>query len=168
MSVSQLFDTGPENDRLSRWPLHGKHQMPTPDVDAFYDRIRDQIEHEDNLVTQRLNWFLTSQSFLFTAYAIVFNGTPPASARLAIRSILMEVIPLIGVAVGALILIAIIGGAIVMNDLRRSFQLNCPAAADAGLPPLQERAATRFMGLLAPILLPVMFIAVWMLLFAKG
>jgi hypothetical protein len=137
-------------------------------VIGLYDKVRTQIEHEDNLLTQRLNWFLTSQSFLFTAYAIVFNGTPPASAKPAIRSILMQVIPLIGVASGALILIAIVAGAIVMHDLRRSFRSSHSAATHTGLPPLQGRGSTRFMGLLAPLLLPVMFIAVWTILFDKG
>jgi hypothetical protein len=148
-------------------PVDPRGHTP-PDVTGLYEKIRAQIEHEDNLLTQRLNWFLTSQSFLFTAYAIVFNGTPPPSAKPAIRSILMQVIPLIGVASGALILIAIIGGAIVMFDLRREFGASRSAAVEAGLPPLQGRASTRVMGLLAPLLLPVMFITVWAVLFNKG
>ena len=37
----------------------------------FYKLIRGQIEHEDNLIGTRLNWFMASQSFLFSAYAIV-------------------------------------------------------------------------------------------------
>jgi len=143
--------------------------MAKLNVNDLYDQVRAQIEHEDNLLTQRLNWFLTSQSFLFTAYAIVFNGTPlPSSANLAVRSVLMQVIPLIGVAAGGLILIAILGGAIVMRDLRNSFVPSQADAKEAGLPPLQGRAATRFMGLLAPILLPLMFISVWGMLLIKG
>jgi hypothetical protein len=59
-------------------------------------------------------------------------------------------------------------GAIVMRDLRRSFIPLQADARDAGLPPLQGRAATRFMGLLAPILLPLMFISVWAMLLVKG
>jgi hypothetical protein len=80
----------------------------------------------------------------------------------------MRVIPLIGVAAGGLILIAIVGGAIVMRDLRNSFLPRQADAKDAGFPPLQGRAATRFMGLLAPILLPLMFISVWAMLLIKG
>jgi hypothetical protein len=163
----RFLDTGIDDGNLAGAGSAKSAMMPL-NVTELYEKVRAQIEHEDNLLTQRLNWFLTSQSFLFTAYAIVFNGTPPAWAKPAIRSILMQVIPLIGVAAGALILIAIVAGAIVMHDLRRSFQTSQSAAADTGLPPLQGRAATRFMGLLAPLLLPVMFIAVWTVLFNKG
>lgn len=143
--------------------------MTPLNVTDIYDQVRAQIQHEDDLVTQRLNWFLSSQSFLFTAYAIVFNGSPtPSSTNLGIQSILLKVIPLIGVAAGALILIAILAGAIVMRDLRRSF-LPCRAEArDSGLPPLQGRLVTRVMGLLAPILLPLIFITVWAVLCVKG
>ena len=43
----------------------------------FYRLIRSQIEHEDNLNSQRLSWFVASQSFLFTAYAIVLSNLSP-------------------------------------------------------------------------------------------
>ena len=39
-----------------------------------YQVFRNRIEHEDNLIMQRLSWLMASQSFLFTAYAIVTNG----------------------------------------------------------------------------------------------
>jgi hypothetical protein len=35
----------------------------------LYERLRRQIEHEDNLVNHRLTWFLTLQGLLFIAYA---------------------------------------------------------------------------------------------------
>ena len=43
----------------------------------YYKLIRSQIEHEDNLNSQRLSWFVASQSFLFTAYAIVVSNIGP-------------------------------------------------------------------------------------------
>ena len=39
----------------------------------YYNLIRERIEHEDNLIVQRLTWLVGSQSFLFTAYAIASN-----------------------------------------------------------------------------------------------
>jgi hypothetical protein len=33
----------------------------------LYERLRKQIEHEDDLINQRLNWLLLSQGFLFVA-----------------------------------------------------------------------------------------------------
>lgn len=40
-------------------------QVPRKDL---YEMIRKQIEHEDILVNQRLNWLLVSQGFLFAAF----------------------------------------------------------------------------------------------------
>ena len=54
----------------------------------YYNLIRERIEHEDNLIVQRLTWLVGSQSFLFTAYAIVSNGLmsqPPQPALPALR-----------------------------------------------------------------------------------
>jgi hypothetical protein len=52
-----------------------------PDWDEFHDlgivnwkRIRSSIEHENTLVNHRVGWLLTSQLFLFGAFAAVFNA----------------------------------------------------------------------------------------------
>jgi len=36
--------------------------------------VRKQIEHEDELINQRLNWFLVTQGFLMAAFGTVFAG----------------------------------------------------------------------------------------------
>jgi hypothetical protein len=136
----------------------------SPTRGEIYEQIRAQIEHEDNLVTQRLNWFLTSQSFLLTAYAVVFTGTPSVNSHdVGMRMTLLAIIPTIAVAAGALILAAIVAGAIVMRNLRLEFTPYRQQAQSAGLPPLQGIAATRILGLLAPVGLPIIFISVWMI-----
>jgi len=55
--------------------------MSAPPANLFglvdwYRTIRDQIQHEDNLIVQRLSWLMAAQSFLFTGYAIIANATP--------------------------------------------------------------------------------------------
>jgi len=37
------------------------------------ESIRYRLDHEDNLVNQRLSWILTSQAFLLTGYAILLK-----------------------------------------------------------------------------------------------
>lgn len=44
--------------------------------DMLYERLRKHIEHEDNLINQRLSWFLGFQGLFIVAY-----GTILASAR---------------------------------------------------------------------------------------
>ena len=140
---------------------------PKPELSVadLYAHVRGQIEHEDNLITQRLNWFLTSQSFLFTAFAIVFNGAPPGGARnVGIRALLLTVIPVISILAGLLILIAIFAGVVVMRDLRRWFERYEARAKSIGLPLIQDRRSTRIMGMFAPVILPISFIIIWTLL----
>jgi hypothetical protein len=132
-------------------------------IENLYGEVRAQIQHEDNLITQRLNWFLTSQSFLFTAYAIVANGTADVNTR----NILLHIIPLIAITAGVLIHTAIVGGTIVMARLRAMFRTHESAARNAGLPAIQGSAVTRAMGILAPLGLPVAFVAVWIMLIIR-
>ncbi len=42
---------------------------PPRNADKLFDRIRQQIVHEDSLITQRSNLLLVAQGFLFVAYA---------------------------------------------------------------------------------------------------
>jgi hypothetical protein len=62
------------------------------DILAYYDRLRDYIQHEDDLINSRLTWSLTVHGFLFAIYGIILgkvadifvelNKTVPPSAML--------------------------------------------------------------------------------------
>src|SRR5580658_8096117 len=39
----------------------------------LYSIFRDYIKHEDDLINQRLSWFLTLQGFFFAAYALALQ-----------------------------------------------------------------------------------------------
>ncbi len=43
-------------------------------VELLYDRIRAKIEHEDNLVNQRIMWMITLQGLLFIAYVFSLSA----------------------------------------------------------------------------------------------
>jgi hypothetical protein len=128
-----------------------------------YEEVRGQIQHEDTLITQRLNWFLTSQSFLFTAFAIVFNGPPPPQGT-GVRSFLLTAIPLLAISAGFLIFLSILAGMIVMRSLRRFYASKAPSKAAQSLPSIQGLPSTRLMGAAAPLLIPLVFMCVWVLL----
>jgi len=61
--------------------------------------IRRRLEHEDNLVNQRLSWILMSQAFLLTGYAILLNASIDLRSELHARhhALLMWLIPLTGI-----------------------------------------------------------------------
>jgi hypothetical protein len=53
-----------------------------PDWDEFHDieitnwkRVRSAMEHENELVNHRLTWLLSSQAFLFAAFALTFQAS---------------------------------------------------------------------------------------------
>jgi hypothetical protein len=71
----------------------------------YYEIIRSQIEHEDNLINQRLSWFVAAQAFLFSAYAILLNAAPQVRLEgfATQQEILFFLIPLVAIGVSILI-----------------------------------------------------------------
>jgi hypothetical protein len=133
----------------------------------LYRAIRGQIEHEDNLITQRLNWFLASQSFLFSGYAIVLNMPVELRAGTARFRTFLDLIPIIAIIVGMLIWIGVLGGLLAMRRLRLGGAVRCRALFETGFPPIQGSDGTRWMGRTAPAMLPPIFVIAWSILLAS-
>ena len=136
----------------------------------FYQVFRSRIEHEDNLIIQRLSWLLASQAFLFTAYAITTNGLsglePKTAGRFFEQSgLLFRLIPAVAIGVALLIYMGILAALRAIRQLRRLYQTR---AVSPELPPIQTAATTRLLGLSAPLLLPLLFISVWLVLLLNG
>jgi hypothetical protein len=136
----------------------------------LYRLFRDRIEHEDNLIIQRLSWLVASQSFLFTAYAITTNALtnldPKATGRFVEQAgLLFRLLPTVAICVALLIYISILAALRAIRQIRRIYQSR-PAPAD--LPPIQTAATTRLLGLSAPLLLPLLFVSVWLVLLMNG
>src|ERR1700757_3624121 len=89
-----------------------------------YRLVRQQIEHEDNLVSQRLSWLLGSQSFLFTAYAISLNGPVQLHAKSyeSTVTLLVLLLPLVAILSSLLIWMAVVAGVWMMYKLRRRYE----------------------------------------------
>jgi hypothetical protein len=142
---------------------------PQITVDRYYTIIRGQVEHEDNLISQRLSWFITAQSFLFTAYAITISNidnvhSPAISQKMRL---LLVLIPLASMLSCVLIYVTIIAGLIAIADLRRLYK-SFTGTAPTHLPPVQGYRRTQVMGLAAPMGVPLVFLAVWLLLLVHG
>jgi len=131
-----------------------------------YQVFRNRIEHEDNLILQRLSWLMASQSFLFTAYAIVTNGisaplATPANVFINRLAILEQIIPIVALLNSLLIFISILGALKAIWELRREYDRKPRTLEDI---PLQTSRLARVSGLSAPVLLPLLFLAVWLFL----
>jgi hypothetical protein len=149
--------------------MGGSSQGETTPLE-WYRLFRSRIEHEDNLIVQRLSWLMASQSFFFMAYAVTTNGLsslPSGNAGrfLAQEVLLFELIPIVAIFNALLIYLSILAAWKGIRELRRAYQSQCVGNQP---PPIQTRAATRSLGLSAPFLLPLLFIAVWLILLFHG
>ncbi len=132
-----------------------------------YAILRGQIEHEDGLMTQRLSWLVASQSFLFTAYAIVLNAPEHAASAMHARqqAYVLTSIPTVAILSDALIYISVLAGVSAMRGLRTRW---IAGGADSLLPPLQGTSLSRRLGLVPPLLMPLVFLVVWIFLFCHA
>ena len=156
---------------------HSQDASPPPL--EFYKLIRSQLEHEDSLVTNRISWFLTSQSFFFSAYAITSNGyistprpnlpMPPGHGATFTdpRLLLLWIVPTLSIVTCVLTGVGIFASIDALHRLRRIY-LNSPLRGfDEHLPPVEGFRATNVTGMAAPALLPVIFMCVWLYLLQR-
>ena len=136
----------------------------------YYQIIRSQIEHEDNLINQRLSWFVAAQAFLFSAYAILLNA--PSQVRLqrfaTQQEILFSLIPLVAIGVSILIYITVIAAMLAMANLRRLLEGHMKEEESALLPPVQGYRQTLLLGQASPVLIPLLFMISWIVFLIKS
>jgi len=135
-----------------------------------YRMVRSQIEFEAGLISQRLSWFVASQAFLFSAYAITLNAPrDPASAAFREQQHLVYLLlPMVAVACGALIYLAILAGLFAQVRLRRFLVRRVLPERLVQFPPVQGGQQTHLLGALTHLGLPLIFIAVWVYLAVRG
>jgi hypothetical protein len=136
----------------------------------YYQIIRSQIEHEDNLINQRLSWFVAAQAFLFSAYAILLNA--PSQVRLESfatqQEILFFLIPLVAIGVSILMYITVTAAMLAMANLRRLLESHVKGKESALLPPVQGYRQTLLLGQASPILMLFLFMISWIVLLIKS
>ena len=133
---------------------------------AFAALLRARIEHEDGLIVSRTTWLMASESFLYTAYAIALNGiTTPGMTNVEHQARLLKLVPLIGIACSVMILAGVFAAIRAMVWLRKLYRTRVDETR-LGLAPIQTPIPNVVAGLAAPVLLPVVFIVVWLYLLA--
>lgn len=129
----------------------------------YYSLIRSQIEHEDNLIGQRLSWFVASQSFFFTAYAIVVSNFRLGVAAHHQQILLYHIIPLAGAVTCTLLYCTTLGGHFAIRNLSRIYEQKSEGRP-GGLPPVHGMRRTQFLGEAAPLFLPPIFLCLWVVI----
>ena len=85
----------------------------------FYDRLKGQIEHEDELINIRVVWQLLAQSFLFSTYATLLNAKGEAKSQLLVQQqeFLLWAVPIVALIAGMLASISIYTSIYTIEDL---------------------------------------------------
>ncbi len=127
---------------------------------------REEIRHQDNLLNARLSWLVSSQAFLLTGFAVTLNGTALSllSDYTKLNALLIASLPLAGL-VTDLVSYATIWAAILrMRNIRCLAHDSHPPH----LPTVQAGAFGRRLGLAGPVLIPIIFLAVWTAIIAQS
>ncbi len=129
-----------------------------------YVFLREEIRHQDNLVNARLSWLVSSQSFLLSGFAVTLNGSAqsllPIYAKLNV--ILVNSLPAAGLVTDVSSYLTIWAAISRMRNIRHIAGSSHPPR----LPPVQADRLTRQLGLSGPILIPLVFLTVWLAILA--
>ena len=89
----------------------------------YYDRIRSQIEHEDELINFRVVWQLLAQSFFFSTYASLLNVEQPKSVLFhQEQEVLFWLVPVAALFAGLLTAVSIFTSLANIAHLRHLFE----------------------------------------------
>ncbi len=124
--------------------------------------LRQRIEHEDNLINQRLSWLVGSQSFLITAFAISLNAptTFYSPAYVPVHQKLLHLLPVVAIASIVVLMLTLVGAVAALVALRR----HADVIATAEDIPIHSSATIRWLGLSAAFGIPVIFLVFWVVL----
>ncbi len=124
-----------------------------------YQIIRGEIQYEYSAMSNRVTWLITTQAFLFTAYAIAVPGESASSSLK--DSLFHPTIPILGSAI-CIILYSSIYASINRIKLWHNQQTKLRDKLE-GWHGLQSKAPTAtFLGLVSPVLLPALFLYIWL------
>ena len=130
----------------------------TPEFE--YQQIRDETRAEHSLIANRLTWYVTSQSFLVTAFAI-----SRGSGFTWHRWFSTTLLPLVAFVTSMLILPSIVGALKTIrlwHQKQKDFFAHNPEFKTAF--ELHRASWIESLGLLFPVVVPLLFAAFWLVI----
>ena len=126
----------------------------------FYNYTVSQIGREESLINNRLSWMLTFQGFLFAAIALVTDvGTDPA-----IRIILRNLVPIVGLVIGAFTLIGVHAAYLSINNIKAKCKERKEKLCYRPLyPPAHGGPTAHRLGQIPSYGIPTMVVIAWLL-----
>ena len=151
--------------RFGRWILIGskvkkRGSWSKEGFNNNYQRYCDQLDKEDGLINNRVNWLLASQSLLFAALAI--GGSEVDGA---FREAITGVVPILGFSSSFLIWLSVVGA--IRSFLRYRYILMSVRYKDdtREYPQLHRDTCNIVLGFISPLLVPPLLVGVWLYLY---
>lgn len=130
-----------------------------------YERYHHELDKEDGLVNDRVNWLLLSQSILFAAIGFAGKGT---------AQVIYKVVPALGCALSVAIGLSIVAAICSICRFRKLMKENCSAKQypPEEYPQLARRKGNIWarcdgniwLGHIAALFMPPIFIGAWVYL----
>ena len=141
------------------------------EAEALYDRIRAKIEHEDNLVNQRIMWMITLQGLLFTAYgfslsaeasSLSFANTNPDAYHVfkANLTTLRTAMTYTGISASVAALMGVVAANRAIRDDENQIQSQTNLPPTVLKKPIGQRATNR-LGMTCSLLMPILGGIAW-------
>jgi hypothetical protein len=125
-----------------------------PPAHERFELIHKEIHREHGLISNRMSWYVTSQSFLVAAFAVGGNY----NYRFQWMS---RFIPVLGIAITLLIGLSILAGVGAMMRLRKQEFAISNVFEDAPI-------YLHWLGMAAPCLIPVILLSAWITALVLG
>jgi hypothetical protein len=140
----------------------------------YYRLIRGQIEHQDELVNQRILWQIIAQAFFFSAYASVLNAPQDAKTPLfeAGQLLLFWLMPIAGLLAGALTYVSISASMKTIDHLRLLYEdyirAKTPQDSSSKLFPFVQGPPDLLkLAKVSPTWMPILFTVTWFIVLAS-
>ena len=150
------------------------------DVDVL-DAIRDEIQAEHSLISHRMTWLVTSQSFLMTAYAVSWNLGYQRPV------FFHNGIPLLGFSISLFASIALICAVVAqwhmieqqtnfITEMIKKFENSGDAALKTRVSDYKQitckgrktRDVTHWLAMMPPVFVPILFLVTWIVAYWWG
>jgi hypothetical protein len=139
----------------------------------YYDRIRDQINQEDQLINIRVVWQLLAQSFLFGTFATLLAASEPSkdAPHDGIQQLFLWLVPITALLTGILSSFSVYASLANVNSLRHLYEGYAKDRQQDSTtkfyPPIQGPENIRRLSQLSPLSLPLVFILAWVVVLVR-
>lgn len=132
--------------------------------------IRDEMHAEHTLISNRMTWYVTSQSFLMTAYAVSFNNGHKNP------EFFVYAVPILGITISVLTWIGVFAAFLAQEQLQKVQKevLEQFAEAEKEIVNLYRKTTCcgkknghiyHAMGMSSPLIIPMIFFFTWVIAF---